>query len=340
MNCGRGPDRAIVIIREMRAVTDAPLIAYPNAGLPITKGDIDDLRARARGHGQGLPGAAGRRLQHRRRLLRLRPRAHPPHRRGRALPPQQVSAALDVRSPLPAVLEDVPLRVDRDEVLRFQGYKKGIDVPDAAVLSLFDEALALGESLMEPRVVYRGRPVTGQGPGSIEAGGERLHIPEIGRLWGPLEQVGAGVCTVGAAIEDRVRRLWDERELPLAVMLDSVGSAAVESLAEYANDLLCQAAIPAAGQGDEPDQPGLRGLGHRRAGRALPSLPRRSDRRHAQRVLRHDAGQEHLFPGRRRTRGARGPLLHPVPALLDARLRLPSRPRRRHGAPVGLARPW
>jgi 5-methyltetrahydrofolate--homocysteine methyltransferase len=39
MNCGRGPDRAIAIIREMRAVTDAPLIAYPNAGLPITKGD-------------------------------------------------------------------------------------------------------------------------------------------------------------------------------------------------------------------------------------------------------------------------------------------------------------
>jgi 5-methyltetrahydrofolate--homocysteine methyltransferase len=38
MNCGRGPDRAIVIIREMRAMTDAPLIAYPNAGLPITRG--------------------------------------------------------------------------------------------------------------------------------------------------------------------------------------------------------------------------------------------------------------------------------------------------------------
>ena len=39
MNCGRGPDRAIVIIREMREVTDAPLVAYPNAGLPITTGD-------------------------------------------------------------------------------------------------------------------------------------------------------------------------------------------------------------------------------------------------------------------------------------------------------------
>jgi hypothetical protein len=156
-----------------------------------------------------------------------------------------VSETLDVRSPLPAVLDDVPLRVDRDEVLRFQGYKKGIDVPDDAVLALFDEALALGESLMEPRVVYRAARVTGQGPDLIEAGGERLTIPEIGRLWGTLEAVGAGICTVGSAIEDRVRALWGSRELPLAVMLDSVGSAAVESLAEYANDLLCQAAIPA-----------------------------------------------------------------------------------------------
>ena len=156
-----------------------------------------------------------------------------------------MSAALDVRSAGPAVLKDVPLRVDRDEVLRFQGYKKGVDIPDAAVLSLFDEALALGESLIEPRVVYRGSRVTRQGPDVIETAGQLLHIPEIGRLWGSLETVGVGICTVGSAIEARVRELWDRRELPLAVMLDSVGSAAVESLAEYANDLLCQAAIPA-----------------------------------------------------------------------------------------------
>jgi hypothetical protein len=170
-----------------------------------------------------------------------------------------VSAALDVRSPSPALLKDVPLRVDRDEVLRFQGYKKGIDIPDAAVLALFDEALALGESLIEPRVVYRAAPVTGQGPDLIEAGVERLTIPEIGRLWGTLEAVGAGICTVGSAIEDRVRALWDSRELPLAVMLDSVGSAAAESLAEYANDLLCQAAISAGTKVTNRISPGYAG---------------------------------------------------------------------------------
>ncbi|HWN89936.1 MAG TPA: hypothetical protein VNQ15_00925, partial [Verrucomicrobiae bacterium] len=158
-----------------------------------------------------------------------------------------MSAALDVRSPIPVTLDRrcLSLRVDPEEVLRFQGYKRGRDIPDATVLALFDEALALGESLMEPRFVYRATKVTGQDPDVIQAGGEELHIPEIGRLWGPLETVGAGICTVGRAIEDRVRELWDERELPLAMMLDSVGSAAVESLAEYVNDLLCQAAIPA-----------------------------------------------------------------------------------------------
>jgi len=157
-----------------------------------------------------------------------------------------VSADLDVRSPVSVSFDrrSLSLRVDPAEALRFQGYKKGHDVPDATVLALFDEALALGESLMEPRFVYRAAAVTGQGPDLIRAGGEELHIPEIGRLWGALEAVGAGICTVGTAIEERVRKLWDERELPLAVMLDSVGSATVESLAEYANDLLCQAAIP------------------------------------------------------------------------------------------------
>ncbi|HEU4440182.1 MAG TPA: vitamin B12 dependent-methionine synthase activation domain-containing protein [Methylomirabilota bacterium] len=155
-----------------------------------------------------------------------------------------MTAPLSVLSSEPVVLEGLPLAIDRDEALRFQGYQKGVDVPGPPVLAIFEEALALGQRLMAPRVVYRAAVVTGRAADVIEAGGEDLHIPQIGRLWGPIEVVGAGICTVGDAIETRVRELFEAREFPLAVMLDSVGSAAVESLAEYANDLLCQAAIP------------------------------------------------------------------------------------------------
>ena len=143
------------------------------------------------------------------------------------------------------VLSDLPLAIDPDEVLRFQGYKKGVDVPSADVRALFDEALAAGTRLMTPRAVLRWLPTTQCGADTLEAAGVTLTIPAIGARWGAIEHVAAGVCTIGDALERRVTELWDARELPLASMLDSVGSGAVESLAEYVNDLLCQQGLAA-----------------------------------------------------------------------------------------------
>jgi hypothetical protein len=142
------------------------------------------------------------------------------------------------------VLTTLPLAIDPDEVLRFQGYKKSVDNPGPEVLALFDEALALGRTLIAPRAVVRWLAVTGLGAHTIEVGGVVLTIPDVGRLWGPIEWVAAAVCTIGDGLERRAAELWEARELPLAAMLDSVGSGAVESLAEYVNDLLCQEAIP------------------------------------------------------------------------------------------------
>lgn len=147
----------------------------------------------------------------------------------------------------PVVVLDVPLQIDPVEVLRFQGYKQGTDVPTPEVAEICDQALAEGERLMEPRVVYRAIRVSSQATDLIKlTEAAEFHIPEIGRLWGPLQSVGIGVCTIGEGLERRVRELWESREFPLAVMLDSVGSAAAECLAEYLNDLLCQVAIPEA----------------------------------------------------------------------------------------------
>ena len=145
----------------------------------------------------------------------------------------------------PRVLSDLPLAIDPDEVLRFQGYKRGRDVPSADVRALFDTALAEGRSLMAPRAVLRWAPVARVEADALEVDGQRLNIPRIGRLWGEVEHVAVALCTIGEALELRVAELWDARELPLASMLDSVGSGAVESLAEYVNDVLCQQGLPA-----------------------------------------------------------------------------------------------
>jgi len=127
-------------------------------------------------------------------------------------------------------------------VLRFQGYKRGIDVPGPEVQALFDEALTLGRRLIVPRAAVCWRPVHQQGD-TLQAEGTTLTIPDIARHWGAIERVAIAIVTIGDALERRVADLWEAREFPLAVMLDSVGSGAVESLAEYVNDLLCQEGI-------------------------------------------------------------------------------------------------
>ena len=144
------------------------------------------------------------------------------------------------------LLDALPLAIDPDEVLRFQGYKKGRDTPGDDVRRLFDDALDEGYRLMTPRAVVHWRPVDRGQPDALDVGSVRLTIPGIGERWGGIEQVAAAVCTIGDALERRVAELWEARELPLASMLDSVGSGAVESLAEYVNDVLCQQGLAAA----------------------------------------------------------------------------------------------
>jgi hypothetical protein len=135
------------------------------------------------------------------------------------------------------VLDDVPLAIDPEEALRFQGYKRG-RTPAADVARLLDDALTLGRTLMRPRAALRTLPVQRDGD-RLVVGDVALTIPRIADRWAAVEEVTAGVCTIGDPLERRVAELWEARELPLAMMLDSVGSAAVESLAEHVNDRLC-----------------------------------------------------------------------------------------------------
>ena len=170
------------------------------------------------------------------------------------------------------VFGDLPLAIDPDEVLRFQGYKPGLDVPDPDVRALLDEASALGRALMEPRaVIRRSAIVEAAGDRLTLAGGTVFTIPGLARSWGPITEVTGAVVTIGGALEARVAELWEARELPLAAMLDSVGSGAVESLAEHVNDVLCQDGIargvkvtnrisPGYGGWDVSEQPLLFGL--------------------------------------------------------------------------------
>src|SRR3989442_7418030 len=145
-------------------------------------------------------------MQHRGRLLRLEPRAHPPDRRDRE--PTTTSEVTAQLSSAPRVLTALPLAIDPGDVLRFQGYKASVDTPGPEVLALFEDALALGRGLITPRAVVRWLAVTRQGADTIHAGGVTLTIPDVGRLWSTVQWGAVGICTNRARLEQRAGQPW------------------------------------------------------------------------------------------------------------------------------------
>ncbi len=134
----------------------------------------------------------------------------------------------------------LPIAIDGRQVLRLQGYRKPADVPTGQVLGILDETLREAQSVIRPGYVFETFPVTAISEEAVElAGGARLAIAGAAGRWGPIREVGLGVCTIGEDLERRVDALLAQREFPVAFMLDSAGWVAVEALTRELGNWVC-----------------------------------------------------------------------------------------------------
>lgn len=172
-----------------------------------------------------------------------------------------MSGAPPLLDPAPVVLRRVPLRIDPAEVRAFQAYKPPLPLAPSELTTRLEAAGREAAALIEPRLGYRTVAVTEAGPDTLTlADGPRLHIPDIGRHWGAVDAVTVGVATIGEAAEDRVRARREAGDSLGATLLDSAASAAVECLAEWANDYLCQLGVAAGLAVTNRISPGLAGF--------------------------------------------------------------------------------
>jgi len=132
------------------------------------------------------------------------------------------------------------VEIDPQEVLRLQGYRRSSDVPTREVLAILHDAMAEARQVFQPRWVYQEFAVESVDlTGCRLQGGSTLLIRDVPERWGQITSLGLAVCTIGEAIEHRIESLFAEREFPVAYMLDSLGSVAVEALAEGFLRQLC-----------------------------------------------------------------------------------------------------
>ncbi len=138
------------------------------------------------------------------------------------------------------ILTDVPVSIAAEEIIESRGQRQ----IRPELLQDAEEAIALGQTLWEPRAVYEWYDVgavDGQsvavshldqpGQGATKRGGT-LRIGSKAGLMEGAERVLVTVATIGPALEERVRDLHNERQTLKAYMLDSAGVVALGAVGE------------------------------------------------------------------------------------------------------------
>lgn len=140
------------------------------------------------------------------------------------------------------VLRGIEIVPDRKEVLRLLGIRGTKRAPRPSMMAVLDEEAALAGELLEPTgVLAVGEP------------GQEAPFGEPGWL-------AMAVVTIGPKLEERVRVLSEEGSAVRAMVLDALGSAAVEGLADWSNGLLCERLDQGATRGLPRTSPGYPGL--------------------------------------------------------------------------------
>ncbi len=139
------------------------------------------------------------------------------------------------------ILQDFEIAIDEREVLRYQGYKVNSPLR-GDIAEILKNEIDEGYKLIKPKAIYTQLDVIGIGEEKIElANGSILHLRSLLEDFSNSSNIGIAVCTIGSALEERVDELFSIKYFAEALMLDSVGSVAVEGLADSVNYSICQA---------------------------------------------------------------------------------------------------
>ena len=97
-------------------------------------------------------------------------------------------------------------------------------------------ALAAAEALARPAYCYRIVPLDAPAGTPLRAGGEILQAERLLPGSGTLTGLACGACTLGPAVEGRIRELFAARRAALAVALDEVANDMVLAVARRLQD--------------------------------------------------------------------------------------------------------
>lgn len=138
------------------------------------------------------------------------------------------------------VVRDIQIKIPREEVLRLLRHNEKTTVLDKRIEGLINDLIKEGKKLAIPKAVYRNFWVKGTRERAIILEGSDFDL--LGKnithhLWNA-EGVTLFTATIGPKLENRIEVLTKKTNMANAVILDAVGSVAIESAVAYINELV------------------------------------------------------------------------------------------------------
>jgi len=160
------------------------------------------------------------------------------------------------------VIRDIPLSLKTREVLRREGFR-GHSKIRPEIKSLILELLASVKNahLLEPAIAYEIHSITGMSHRQLSLEGNVVvHSPLLPSLLPEAKELAAVVGTIGPKLEKQVTDYFNRDEPLRGLLLDGIGSAAVDSLTEEVCKFMAGEALSRGYQASSPISPGMPGL--------------------------------------------------------------------------------
>jgi hypothetical protein len=160
------------------------------------------------------------------------------------------------------IIRDIHLNLEPGQVLRREGIRKyGSVKPE--IKTLIDELLTCvkDDCLLEPAIICETYPITEIDQYKLSlAGDESLHSQLLNSVLSNAKELAVAICTIGPKLEKKVTEHVGRGEPLRGMLLDGIGSAAVDSLAQEACRLIAGIALSHGYQASSPFSPGMHGF--------------------------------------------------------------------------------
>jgi cobalamin-dependent methionine synthase I len=160
------------------------------------------------------------------------------------------------------VIHDIPIQLKKIDILRRQGFRGQKKVKDK-IEEVIDELLDSLEKtqLLKAAAAYETYPIVEmQSNRIILEGGGVINGELIPGTFGEAVEITTMVCTIGPGLEKQVTKHSRRGEALRGTLLDGIGSAAVDTLAQEVCRSIAREAASRGLQAGSPVNPGMPGL--------------------------------------------------------------------------------